>query len=115
MKRLMKRMLMPYGASLACVLLLSTALYAQRNIDESLPMPSSPLLSVPLPLPSVDLMLVISRLEQCIASIQGVQRSVDEGRIENRTFFEAVASQWKNVLKYAAPIVGALLAGRQLQ
>lgn len=75
--------------------------------------PPPPVVILP-PLPSVDLVPLLSKLDQCVAGIQAVQSSVDAGRQENRTFFEAVASQWKNALKYAAPIIGALLAGREL-
>lgn len=66
-----------------------------------------PVVVIPPTAPSGDLARFEFKLDRCIAEIQA-------SREENKSFFETVRSEWKTLLKYAAPVVGALLAGKAL-
>ncbi len=72
------------------------------------PAPPSP----PPPAQSMDLSTVLAKLDQCLAGIQQVDGHVEAGRAENRAFIEAVRDNWKKIVAYVAPIIGALVAGR---
>lgn len=82
------------------------------------PVPVPTPVPVPVPLPSIDLSGVyvqLQMLELHLANIsqriEVVNEQVQQGRMENRGFFAAVGSEWKKILTYAAPIVGAIFAG----
>lgn len=71
---------------------------------------------MPAPIPSVDLSGVYAQLAMLTVKVDALAQNVTEGRTENRTFFEAVKTQWKSILGkaaiYGGPIVAALFAGR---
>lgn len=86
-----------------------------------------PLTSAPSTFQTPDLSGIVAQLQllnlkvdaltvNSVDAHETINRNVTEGRAENRTFFEAVRTQWKAIvgkaLLYGAPIIGALFAGR---
>lgn len=93
------------------------------------PVPSPVPVPVPQPVPSVDLTPILnaiqaldlrvinlaSRVEVVNDQVQQTRNDVAQGRAENKTFFDSVRGEWKRILSYAGPIVGAIFLGKGLQ
>jgi hypothetical protein len=83
------------------------------------PVPSPLPIPAPVPAPAVDLapvLLELHALELRIINVSDrvevVNQQVQDGRNENKAFFAKVGSEWKRILTYAGPIVGAIFLGR---
>lgn len=75
------------------------------------PTPQPQPVPVPVPIPAPLPTVQVCDLSALTLQVAAVGASVEAGRTENHAFFESVRGEWKKVLTYAAPIVGALLAG----
>jgi hypothetical protein len=73
----------------------------------SAPPVNPPVVPPPAPLPVVqtcDLTAALSSLERIEHKVDATNQNVTDGRAENKTFFTAVANNWKGILKWATTI-----------
>lgn len=74
-----------------------------------------PLPATPAPMLGAEMAAVNAQLASLRAQLETLAADVAAGRIENRTFFDAVKSEWKGILGkiavYGLPLVGAVIAG----
>lgn len=74
--------------------------------------PLPPVVLPPVVQPPPIITTQVCDLSNVLAAIAAVNTNVAESRIENKSFFDSVRGEWKRVLTYAAPIVGAVFLGR---
>lgn len=68
------------------------------------PVVTPPIYVPPAPLPSIDLSGVYAQIAALSVKLDAINQNVTDGRAENRSFFQAVAANWKGIVKWATTI-----------